>query len=140
MLLMANVVLAKSEAGTISIQIKAVVLPFTSILSIREPALILVTTEDIRKGYVDERAPLLVEIRTNSRKGCVLTFNASESPFRETEVMLLDRTVLVGRQGGMILIEGFGRKAMLFHYRFKLEPGTQPGTYPWPFAISVDPR
>lgn len=129
-----------SAATHTSIVIKAVVLPIATIKIITEPSTLTVTGMDIRRGYVDAD-PSLLEIRTNSRRGCVLTLSAYESvPFRETEVTFPGHTVLVNHQGGMILLPLFGRQMIRIRYRFILGSDTPPGTYNWPFSLSISPR
>ena len=111
------------QAGAVSasITVRAVVLPFAALKTISEPALLTITEEDVRQGFVDESSPSLIEIRTNGQKGCVLTLDAGESPFKEAEVTLQGRTVVVGRQGGMIVLQAIGRQIVSMRYRFLLE-------------------
>jgi hypothetical protein len=129
------------QAGvtTASITVRATVLPFASVKTIREPATLTITEEDVRKGFVDDGSLSLIETRTNNRRGCVLILNAGESPLKETEVTLEGHTVVVGRQGGMIVLELPGRRIVSMRYRFLLARETRPGVYPWPFSLSISP-
>ncbi len=129
---------AEAGAVTASVAVRAVVLPRASIKIIREPATITVTHEDIVKGYVDGGQPSLIEVRSNSRSGCVLTVDGG-GPFKETEMTLEGRTVTVGPQGGMIIVRVLGRQIVPLKYRFILGQDSRPGTYPWPFTLSVSP-
>lgn len=130
---------AEARAATASITVSAVVLPIAKVKVIDEPATLTVTKEDILKGYVDVYPLSLIEIRTNSRRGCVLTLYAREAPFKEAEVTLQGRTVVVGRQGGMIVLQIFGRQVVPLRYRFMLGSDTPVGTYGWPFSLSASP-
>ena len=67
------------------------------------------------------------------------TLDARESPFKEAEVTLQGHTVVVGRQGGMIVLKSLGRQVLSMRYRFLLANDTRPGAYPWPFSLSVSP-
>ena len=124
---------------TASITVRAVVLPFATVKTIHEPATLMITEEDIRKGFVDDSSPSLIEVRTNNRRGCILTLDAGEGPFKETEVTLQGNSVVVGRQGGMIVLQTFGRQVVSMRYRFLLAHDTRPGTYPWPYSLSISP-
>ncbi len=129
----------EADAVTASITVRAVVLPIATIKIIREPATLTVTTEDIRKGYVDANLLSLIEIRTNDPRGCLLTLDARSGPFKKAEVTVQGRTVLVDRQGGMIVLHLFGRQVVPLQYRFQLKSDTPAGTYRWPFSLSASP-
>jgi hypothetical protein len=129
------------QAGAVSaaITVRAVVLPVAAMKTIRQPATLTITEEDVRKGYVDEISPALIEIRTNTQRGCVLTLDAAEGPFKEVEVMFEGHTVVVGRQGGILILPAHGSRIVSMRYRFLLAHDTRPGAYPWPFSLSISP-
>lgn len=129
----------RADAVTASIAIRAVVLPFATVKTVHEPAMLTITEEEVRKGFVDDGSTSLIEVRSNNRSGCILTLDAGESPFKEAEVTLQGHTVVVGRQGGMIVLERLGCQVVSIRYRFLLAHDARPGAYPWPFALSVSP-
>jgi hypothetical protein len=129
----------QAGAVTASIAIRAVVLPFATVKTVHEPAMLTITKEDVRKGFVDDGSTSLIEVRTNNRSGCLLTLDAGESPFKEAEVTLQGHTVVVGPQGGIIVLERIGRQVVSMRYRFLLAHDTRPGTYPWPYSLSISP-
>lgn len=126
-------------AVTALITVRAVVLPFASVKTVLEPASLTITEEDIGKGYVDEQSPSMLEIKSNSQRGSVLTLQAGEGPFTSAEVTFQGRTVTVGRQGGMLVFQASGRQIVSMRYRFMLAHDARPGVYPWPFSLSVSP-
>lgn len=129
------------QAGTASasVTVRAVVLPIAVVKTVLEPATLTITEEDVRKGFVDGSSPSLIELRSNSRRGCILILQAGDGPFKEAEVTFLGRTVVVGRQGGMLVFPVFGRQIVSMQYRFLLAHDTHPGVYPWPFSLSAGP-
>lgn len=129
------------QAGTSSapVTVRAVILPLASMKTVFEPATLTITEEDVRKGFVDGSSPSLIELRSNSRRGCILILQAGDGPFKEAEVTFLGRTVVVGRQGGLLVLPVFGRQVVSMGYRFLLSHDARPGVYPWPFSLSIAP-
>ncbi len=128
-------------AGVLSafITLRAVVRPFADLRVIREPVAFTVTEEDVRKGYVVGTPMILIDVRSNSPQGCVLTLYAADAQFKEAQVTLQGRTVIVGPQGGMIVLNGRGHQTFSMQFRFLLAKDTRPGTYPWPFSLAISP-
>jgi hypothetical protein len=129
----------QAGAASTSVTVRAVVLPIAAVKTAFEPATLTITEEDVRKGFVDASSPSLIELRSNSRRGCILVLQTGDSPFKEAEVTFLGRTVVVGRQGGMLVFPVFGRQIVSMRYRFLLSHDARPGAYPWPFSLSIAP-
>lgn len=129
----------QAGAASASVTVRAIVLPVAAVKTVFEPATLTITEEDVRKGFVEGSSPSLIELISNSRRGCILILQAGDSPFRESEVTFLGRTVVVGRQGGMLNLPIFGRQVVSMVYRFMLPHDVRPGVYPWPFSLSIAP-
>lgn len=133
--------LQEAAAGPFSVQIhvNAVVLARTKLQSLRQPAMLMVTGADVRRGSVEVRGASLFEIRNNSPAGCVLTFASNNFPFREAVVTVMGREIIVKPTGGMIVLQVRGTQQIALDYRFVLSSEAHPGTYAWPFTVSADP-
>jgi hypothetical protein len=129
-------------AGSFStvIQVNAVVLARTQLTPLRQPAMLVVTEADVQQGYVDVRGASLFEIWNNNPVGCVLTFEASDFPFREAAVIVMGREIILYPTGGIIVLPVRGRQQIALDYRFVLTTEAQPGTYAWPLSVSVNRR
>ena len=129
-------------AGSFStaIQVNAVVLARTQLRSLLQPAALVVTETDVQRGYVEVSGASILEIWNNNPAGCDLTFEPSDFPFREADVSVMGRDIIIYPTGGMIVIPGSGRQQVALDYRFVLTDEAQPGSYAWPLSVSVNPR
>ena len=129
------------EAGSFStaVHVSAVVLARADLNIIKQPAELVLTDADVRRGYVEVDAVSMLELKSNSRAGCLLSFSAHGLPFKEASVNVMGRVVVLGQGGGLITLPVMGRTTVELSYRFVLARGTEPGTYEWPFSLSVSP-
>ncbi len=134
-------VAAVAEAGSFStaVQVSAVVLARADLNIIKQPAELVLTDADVRRGYVELDGASMIELKSNTRAGCLLSFFAHGLPFRETSISVMGSTVVLGPDGGLVTLPVMGRTTVELSYRFVLSEGTQPGTYAWPFSLSVSP-
>lgn len=138
-----------AEAGTAGgqgrtaggrITISATVLPYASVKVISQAKELVVTEEDIGRGYVEVRSASRLEVKNNSRGGYLLSFEGLGEPFREVYVQGLGSDVQVGSGGGWIPRPySAGIVSMDLTYRFVLADGARPGTYAWPLSVSARP-
>ena len=134
-------VAAVAEAGSVSttLHVSAVVLPRADLNIIKQPTELVLTDADVRRGYVEVAAASMLELKSNSRAGCLLSFETNGFPFEEASVNVMGRDVVLGPGGGLVTLPVLGRTTVALSYRFVLSEGTQPGTYEWPFSLSVSP-
>ncbi len=130
-----------AEAATVSttIRVRAVVLAHADLIILKQPAELVVTDADVRRGYVELDGASVIELKNNTRAGCLLSVSARGLPFQETSIDIMGRTVVLGPDGGLVTLPVMGRTIVALSYRFVLSKGTQPGTYAWPFSLSVSP-
>lgn len=121
------------------IQVTARVLARASMHVLRQPAEIVVTDADIKRGYLDVNAGSLIEIKNNSRAGVHMTFEARGLPFKEAQVSGFGRQVSLGPNGGIITSQMTGTSIVALSYRFIFDENSQAGTYAWPLSLSVNP-
>jgi hypothetical protein len=122
------------------IAVTAVVKAYATLKFLRQVSEIVVSKADINCGYVDVPAASLIEIRSNSLEGYLLTFEGLNWPFRDVRVDGLLNELLISGNAGLIQ-QPYQRGIMLreLSYRFFIAEKVQPGTYAWPLMISVRP-
>lgn len=132
---------AQSSTQTMStqIQVTARVLARASMHVLRQPAEIVITDADIKRGYLDVNAGSVLEIKNNSRAGVNMTFETRGLSFKEATVSGLDREVTLGPNGGIITHKSIGTSVVALSYRFVFDESSQAGTYAWPLSVSVNP-
>lgn len=131
-----------AEAGvalTTQVKLNAIVLARAQLSVLRQPRDLVITDADVRRGFVQIDGATLVEIKTNSPAGCLLSFAVHELPFRETSVNIMGREIVLGPDGGLVTLPVTDKSMVTLNYRFVLAPETTPGTYAWPFALAVSP-
>jgi hypothetical protein len=138
--------LAESPApgrGAARIQVNATVPPRASITVLHQEMFLIVTTEDISRGYVDAPAASRVEIRENIPQGYLLVFEGSgvpDSPVERLSVRGLGSEFEIGPGGGFVpRPHARGPVSADLSYRFSLSRDARPGAYPWPLSVSVRP-
>ena len=128
-----------ASASQSRVVITANVLARVQLTVLRQPGMIVVSEQDVRRGYVDAESPVLTELRSNTPKGCIITIESDSPAVREMEVKTMGRTVSVHSPGGMIVLPVSGRQSVLFSFRFFLAKDALPGTYAWPVQINAMP-
>lgn len=114
-----------------------------SLKVLAQPASVMVTTDDIARGYVEVPAPAQVAIQSNSLSGYLLEFATEADFMRHILVKGLDTDVRVGPLGGAVMQPSSGagvtRVTLALRFRFELSESARQGTYPWPIRLSVTP-
>ena len=105
-----------------------------------EPEL-LVTTEDLNRGYIDVPMPLQLTVYSNSRSGYVLDVLPASTLFSAVAVQGLGSDVLLAADGGTVT-QRWGHPqtvSLALKFSFVLAGGVQPGRYPWPVRLAARP-
>lgn len=122
------------------LNVVVVVAPHASV-RVAPPAALTVTPEDAARGYVEVQAPLQLEVYSNLPQGYTLMFQRRGEHVRQARVQAPDGEFLVGEAGALRSRppggRGLWRDLLQLRVRFELAPGTAPGQYPWPLAISM---
>ena len=133
---------AGGGAFSTSLSISARVLPRTVIDVISQASELVVTNNDIRRGYVDVPLASRVSVKTNNPAGYLLAFEVAEGAdgvFSGVDVRVGGREVQIPLRGGWIPQPYVRGGTMLdISYRFTLSKHAQPGTYSWPIMISAN--
>jgi hypothetical protein len=120
-----------------AITMSATVLPYHRLDVVRQSPTLTVTPSDVARGYVDVPAGTALRARSNDRQGFTVSFDPRMKLFKRATITGLGGAVDIGAAGGAAYYAYAGRdKELELSYRFYLEAGLAPGSYPWPLRIS----
>ncbi len=91
---------AGSNARTMLVSAK--VLPFVSGTLMHQAGEVTITAGDIKRGYIDVKRGTVLEVRTNSKNGYLLSFERENGPYKEVWVIDKARTTVLSGSGGLI--------------------------------------
>jgi len=130
-----NVVHAGSTSA--KIMVSARVLAVTNLKILHQAREIIITDEDIRKGYIDMESASRIQVRNNNPAGYMLTLQGIQWPLREARVRGLANEIWI-TSGSAFVHQPYSRAAITaeLSYRFLLAEDAKPGTYSWPLSIS----
>jgi hypothetical protein len=106
----------------------------------RLPQAVVISAEDVQRGYVDLEQPVEIGIRTNHAAGVLLDLSRNASEVQSVDVR--------EAQGGEVRAlgvfvpqseRGLRAHTVSLKVRLKLAPGAVPGTIAWPFSVSLSP-
>ena len=111
-----------------------------AIMTVSSEPTVTVTDADVARGYVDVTAPIVIQVRTNSRAGYLLQAERQQVGLGAVELAFGDAAMTVGETESWISRPYVaGGEVIAMRARVHLEAGTQPGSYPLPIALSVRP-
>jgi hypothetical protein len=105
------------------------------------PTEILVSTEDLRRGFIDVMQPTDLVIHSNSARGYALDVTTLTPMLSSLVVRGLTSEQSLGAEGGTIVQRWQAPQtvALSLQFRLVLAPGLAAGRYPWPMHIDVRP-
>ena len=128
---------ASASTGAATLVVTAVVLPKASVTLAAAPAVLDITADDVRRGYVDAHAPLPLAMRSTSNRGMRLFIGLRSAHIRQARVEGLGAPMHLPAAGGFALLPAARERAVALQFRFYLDPATPPGTYPWPVQLEA---
>jgi hypothetical protein len=136
----AGALLAAPTART-SFAVGAVVLARAGISQQTVPEALVLSAQDVARGFVDRPAAVHFSIVNTSTVGFALDVLPVSGVIAGVEVEGAGAQVAFDAGGGTIVARGLrGRSIELaLGFRFQLAPGVAPGRYPWPLAFNVRP-
>lgn len=105
------------------------------------PVSLVITAQDVQRGFVNSTAPLHLVIRGGGAGGFALDFLPLSNLVTGAAVAGLGQPVLIGSDGATYV----QRRATLapvtldLSFHFELAPGIAPGLYAFPLRLSVHP-
>ena len=128
-----------AEPPTAKVTVRARIATFFRMQVEHQIPVLTITARDVERGYVEVPAASNFSVVTNTQDGFIVEFRPHSDMFRSVRISGLQSQIEIGADGGTALNNApHGRTT--FHqldYRFMLNPGVQPGNYPWPLEISV---
>ena len=127
-----------SEAGSSNngIKVTASIKRIARIRVLRQQSHMVISEDDITRGYLEVSAASRIEIRNSSLSGYMLTFDVQEGAFGTVYIKGLGAEVQIDSGTGWVLMPHFrGPEALELTYRFILPENAEPGTYPWPIQL-----
>jgi hypothetical protein len=132
---------ARAAESRAYIAIGAHVQAIARIQSASEPRELRLSTNDLRRGFVDVEQPTSLLVNSNSPNGIALDLTALSPMLSSMIVYGLGSEQALGADGGT-LIQRWERPQSLrlaLKFRLVLAPGLAPGRYPWPLRLDVRP-
>ena len=123
--------------GTGRIAVWAIGLPHGYIVMAHQARTIEVTDEDVARGFAQIAGGSRFIVTTRAQGDYAVHFAVRGPLFRSVQIEGIGRPVELGPHGGTIVERDVpaGRSVVAVSYRFRLAPGTPPGTYAWPLEI-----
>jgi hypothetical protein len=125
-----------------SIQLHATVLARASMDAQRLPQRLVISEEDLERGYVELGQPVEVDFRTNHPGGVVLGFVLDSRQIAAVEAQAFEGGMPLA-SGATIFVpqreRGFRARTVSLKLRLKLAPGAAPGTVAFPVSVSLAP-
>jgi hypothetical protein len=103
------------------------------------PASVEVTAADISRGYVDVTAPIVVRVRTNSRRGYLLQVDNVSEAFSTAELTMSNASMNVAHESWIQRPYVAGGDLMSVQARLRLSPVATVGSHTLPIAFSATP-
>ena len=123
---------ARSRSTSATMNVSAHVLARTIVTIDEEPRQVVVTDQDIRRGYIELPSALRFSVRSNARAGYLLEFSQLAPAFRRMSVRWDSTEVQLGGDGAVIAQPAMpGQIHRVADVRLELAQGTQPGVYGW---------
>ena len=118
--------------------VSAVVPKRVTLTALQQPAQLMLSVEDIERGYKDVSARY--QVRHNDPHGYMLHLAPRIGLTRQVEVRGLASDVLVGDEG-VAIRQASGARLHDFElsFRFLLDPAARPGTYALPVHVTAAP-
>jgi len=136
-LFIAPILRAESVEGKMSVS--ATVLASARLTVQSQPAAVDVTAEDIERGYVDLDSPIVVSVRTNSRRGYLLQVANSDEAFSQIEISFGNTEMRVSHEGWVDRPYVSGGESIAMRARLRLSPLAQPGRRALPIEVTASP-
>lgn len=106
---------------------------------VRQPRTVTVRTDDLAKGYVDERGSVV--LTSNANRGYRIFVRFDSRILSKVEIRLQDQVLDAAEPETALRV--FAPKMLKWpvrlEYRFYLAPGTKEGVYAWPTQLDFAP-
>jgi hypothetical protein len=137
----ASCVVVQARDARTSFNVSATVNAVAKLQVQSAPTEILVSDEDLRRGFIEVAQPTDLVIRSNSASGYALDLRTVTPLFSSVVVRGLASEQSLGGEGGTIVQRWHTPQTvnLSLQFRLVLAPGLAAGRYPWPVRIDVRP-
>ena len=140
--LVAACLTAQAGQGGSELAVTATVRAYTRVEVLSQPGGLEIAQADLDRGYVDVSVPVQLSITSNDPRGAILMLAATSDYVDRTDVTgLLDGSVVLGREGGVVAVPSGGpgrqQNAHTLRFRFFLTKSTPVGRHAWPIQVST---
>ena len=104
-----------------------------------QPAQVVVTSADVKRGYLDLPAPIVFHAQTNSRQGYLLQVSNGSTDFSEVQLSFAQAAINVAQESWIARPYVPGGEVVSMNARLRLSSNLAPGSYPLPISISATP-
>jgi hypothetical protein len=136
-LFLANSLSAGSVSAPMQVTVQVVA---RAIVTVQNPPTVTITAEDIARGSVDIASPVLLMVRTNSRRGYMLQAEKTGEDFIAVELRLADATMTVASNESWLQRPYVaGGEVLPVTMHLILSPRATAGTHVLPVSFSATP-
>lgn len=128
--------LAESRTATMNVSVTVI---GRAIVTASDQPDIVVTQEDLNRGYVEVAVPYVLTVRTNSRRGYILRVVNTEPAFRSAQLTAGNLTMNVSSESIIARPYQPGADSLVLNVRLILNPAAQAGRYAFPIAVDATP-
>ncbi|MGH9458588.1 MAG: hypothetical protein ACRD2J_13230 [Thermoanaerobaculia bacterium] len=127
-----------AETASSRVEVSAYVIGRTTGGVVGEPQALVLSAEDVARGWVEVSEPIALQIRSNQRAGFKLLASVG-GPVTQVELHGLGDEWVIGGSGGWISMPYRGTSVQQYAVscRLKLDENAAPGTYAWPVQIAL---
>jgi hypothetical protein len=115
----------------------AIGLPNGYIVMEHQARVVHVTAEDAARGVVEVRGGSRLIVTTHASSRYALDFSNQSTVFRPIGIKGAGKVALRAKGASAGQQQPAGRRVLALDYEFALAPGTRPGIYPWPLALTA---
>jgi hypothetical protein len=137
LMLAAPQLIAESVSVQMKVSVQVVARAIATIAG--QPHEVVVTADDIVRGSVDLEAPVVVQGRTNSRRGYLLHVTNTSGHFPSMQLVFDEASMNVSGESWIARPYTPGGETVSVRARVRLAPGTVPGRYPLALAVTASP-
>lgn len=118
--------------------VRVVVLPAIKVTNLQQPTDLLVTSEDVQRGYIDINSAGAPTLTSNSPFGYTVSVWFDERVVSHLSVQINENKIAVDAPGITIPVASSKllRSPIRMAYRLFLSPTVRAGTYSWPVRLA----
>lgn len=132
-------VTASAESRSATMNVSATVVARAIVKVQQQPLDVLITSDDLRRGYVEISTPFLVNVRTNCRNGYLLRVVNTDPLFASAEISATDFDMHVLAESIINRPYSPAGDMLDLKVRLVLASGAREGRYSFPVAVDASP-